>query len=305
MQWQWGDPANLGRQAGPIAPHAPIARWCPLQLRLRGLAPDGKSVAVSASRAYRGMVHLWDAGSGKFRKRLDVGDGALAFSPDGALLAVGSRVWDVAAGKELSVNDEAHRGPIECVVTGRGGVVVTASDDNSVRLWEAATGKQRHCFTHNGWVRGVALSPDGRRIASNSMDDTVCLWDAVTGRKIYRLAGHGQVGGHRAIAFTADGKSFLSWGDDLCLRRWDVRTGKAVLEVALRPTGFQVPDPENDPAPSFGLAEGHFAPDGKHLVLRAGELALSLTPPPARSCTGSPLRAAGSWPWPCPRTAGF
>lgn len=234
--------------------------------------PDGKQLAAAGNSNRRGVVHLWDPATGKFLKRLAIGGGGLAFSPNGSLLAAGSRVWDFAVGKELSANDEAHRGAIECLVTGRGGVVVTASSDNTIRIWEAATGKQRRRFVHGGWIRDLALSPDGRRLVSSSLDDTVCLWDVTSGRKIYKLAGHGRFGGRRAVAFAPDGKSFLSWGDDMYLRRWDVRTGKAVLEYALRPGGFQISDTEDEIARSrrelLSLGAGRFSPDCKYLVLQ-------------------------------------
>src|SRR5262249_18395128 len=127
-----------------------------------------------------------------------------------------------------------------------GDLVATTGDDHTIRFWEPATGKQRLKLTHGSWVRAFALSPDGTRLASSSLDDTVCLWDVATGRKIYKLPGHGRLGGRRAVGFTPDGKHFLSWGDDYYLRKWDVATGRALLEHALRPTGVQVPDNDDE-----------------------------------------------------------
>jgi RNA polymerase sigma factor (sigma-70 family) len=236
-------------------------------------SPDGKVLAASGSHNHRGAVHLWDPTTGKFLKRLEIGAGALAFSPDGSLLVAGARVWDFKASKELSANPEAARGAIERAVAGNG-VVVTASGDNTIRLWDPATGKQRLCLTHDGWIRDVALSPDGTLLASNCLDDTVCLWDVASGRKIYRLAGHGEMGGRRAVGFTPDGKAFLAWGDDMYLRQWDVRTGKAVSEYAIRPSGIEVAGEDDEPSKREmlrGIDEGRFTPDGKHLVLRAGK----------------------------------
>ena len=92
-------------------------------------AADGKRLAVAGANRHRGTVHLWNPTTGKFLKRLDVGGGALAFSPNGKLLAAGSRIWDFVAGKELSANDAAHRSAIASVVTEPGGVVVTADVD--------------------------------------------------------------------------------------------------------------------------------------------------------------------------------
>jgi WD40 repeat protein len=119
----------------------------------------------------------------------------------------------------------------------------------------------------------MAVSPDGTRVVSSSLDDTVVLWDAATGRKIYTLPGHGRYGGRRAVGFTRDGRHFLSWGDDLYLRKWDVATGKAVLEHALRPHGVEVPDGDDDEhalEKRFALGEGAFAPEGQTFVLAAG-----------------------------------
>ncbi len=236
-------------------------------------SPDGKVLAASAIHNERQAVHLWDPATGKFLRRLDLGSGPLAFSPDGKLLAAGNRIWDFTAGKELSANDKAHRGTVEEVVTGPNNLVVTVGSDNTIRIWQAITGQQQHCLVHGGWVRDIALSPDGSRLVSNSLDNTVCLWDVGTGRKIYRLPGHGRLGGRRAVAFTADGKSFLAWGDDAYLRRWDVRNGKAIAEHAIRPTGIKVLGEDAEPFERdfMDFGKGRLTPDGKHLIQQAAD----------------------------------
>jgi RNA polymerase sigma factor (sigma-70 family) len=240
-------------------------------------SPNGKLLAAYGGTNDRSAVNLWDPATGKFVKRLDFG-GALAFSPDSSLLVAGSQVWDLAADKELSANPEAHRAPVERMVTGEKNLVITTTD-NEIRIWDAATGKQRMRIAQTGWIRGIALSPDGSKLASSSLgDDTVTIWDLATGKAIYRLAGHGKLGGRRAVLFTKDGKSLLSWGDDMYLRKWDMRTGKAVFEEKLRPTGVDVPDEEDDPVAAqkremfgFNLGDGQFTPDAKHLILQAKE----------------------------------
>jgi RNA polymerase sigma factor (sigma-70 family) len=234
-------------------------------------SPDGKVLAASGGTNDRAAVHLWDPATGKFLRRLNVAGSALAYSPDGTLLAGGPQVWDFAADKELSANDQAHHGAVQHVLTAAGDVVITASDDNTIRVWDAATGRPRRKLAHDGWVRDIALSPDGSRLASNSLDDTVCLWDVATGRKIYRLPGHGRLGGRRAVGFTADGRAFLSWGDDMRLRKWDVRTGKAVAEHVIRPAGVPVAGEDDVAAREkfIDLGNGCFTPDGKRLIVQA------------------------------------
>jgi WD40 repeat protein len=122
------------------------------------------------------------------------------------------------------------------------GLIVTASHDHTIRLWDAQTGRQDRVLKHDRSVLDISLSPDGRKLASSSWDDTLRLWDVGSGKQIYQLPGHGRYGGKRPVQFTPDGNQLYSWGDDdFYLRKWDVVTGKALLEYRLQPSGVQVP----------------------------------------------------------------
>ncbi|MCP4350083.1 MAG: WD40 repeat domain-containing protein, partial [Desulfobacterales bacterium] len=64
-----------------------------------------------------------------------------------------------------------------------GGTLVSGSDDNTVRLWDTATGKEiRTISGHQDSVMSVSLSSDGRTLVSGSDDNTVRLWDTATGK---------------------------------------------------------------------------------------------------------------------------
>lgn len=260
-------------------------------------APGGQTLAVPGYRSDSSSavaIHFWNPVSGKYQGRMDVaGGGHLAMSADGRFLAAGgdcgARVWKWPSREEIAPNDNAHRGSVGRVVTTKsGGEVVTASDDGTIRVWNPATQQQRLKLQHSYWVRDIAVSAAGTHLVSSALDDTVRLWDLTSGREIYRLPGHGRLGGRRAVAFAADGQSFGSFGDDCYLRVWDVRTGKALIEHKIRPTGVKIPeeDSDDDERDSFYIHQAHFAPNallfllsiGKHFVFRtdSGQELLSI-----------------------------
>jgi len=68
---------------------------------------------------------------------------------------------------------------------------ISGSDDNTIRLWNAATGAHlRTIEGHTSLVTSVTFSPDGQTIASGSNDETIRLWNAATGAHIRTLEGH-------------------------------------------------------------------------------------------------------------------
>jgi len=95
--------------------------------------------------------------------------------------------------------------------------VLTASDDNTARLWDVSTGEVlRTLLGHGRAVTSVAFSPDGRRVLTASQDSTARLWDAATGEVLRRFEGHGSV--VTSVAFSPDGRSVLL-ATDACAQR--------------------------------------------------------------------------------------
>ena len=105
-----------------------------------------------------------------------------------------------------------------------GKVLASASRDNSVRLWDVATGKTRRKFeTTTRTLECVAFSPDGRILAF--MDHaTVKLWDLATGRALKTLVGHTDE--VESVAFSPDGRHLVSCGADMTVRVWNVSVGE-------------------------------------------------------------------------------
>ncbi|MGW2831757.1 nSTAND1 domain-containing NTPase [Streptomyces sp. NPDC001286] len=101
-----------------------------------------------------------------------------------------------------------------------GRTVATASDDTTVRLWDAATGKARATFSgRGGGQAAVAFAPDGRTLAAGG-ENGVQLWDVVTGTIRARFPG--QV---MAVAFSPDGHTVAA-ADGATVRLWDVASRK-------------------------------------------------------------------------------
>jgi WD40 repeat protein len=108
-------------------------------------------------------------------------------------------------------------------------LLVTASDDGTARLWDAASGAELAVLRHDGLVNQVVFAPDGRRLLTASTDNSARLWDAATGAPVATLKGH--EGFVQSAAFSADGRRIVTASWDNTARLWDAAAGapQAVL----------------------------------------------------------------------------
>ncbi|MGW0829600.1 WD40 repeat domain-containing protein [Streptomyces prunicolor] len=160
---------------------------------------------------------------------------AVAFSPDGALLATGSkdrtvRLWTMATRTQLHKPLTDHTGKVFAVAFSPDGTLLaTAGDDSDIRLWDPATGNPTDIlFTgHGGATLTMAFSPDGTLLATGSKDRTVRLWTMATRTQLHKpLTDH--TGKVFAVAFSPDGTLLATAGDDSDVRLWDPATGNPV-----------------------------------------------------------------------------
>jgi WD40 repeat protein len=125
---------------------------------------------------------------------------ALAISPDGEIVAAGFG------------NSKTYFKTVMVPGGFQGGAEVTenAQGDRSVRLYRVATGKEVGILKGHGRpVKGLAFSPDGRRLVTAAgSDESIKLWDARTGEEILTVGRH--PGWLTSVAFSADGNKIVS-----------------------------------------------------------------------------------------------
>ena len=110
-----------------------------------------------------------------------------------------------------------------------GRTLASGSWDNTVRLWDTATGANTATLSgHTGSVFSVAFSPDERTLASGSGDRTVRLWDAATGANTRTLSGHADW--VASVAFSPDGRTLASGVLDGFINLWDVSSTSGAPE---------------------------------------------------------------------------
>jgi WD40 repeat protein len=148
------------------------------------LSPDGTTLAIGLAQTNR--VLLIDSQTGTVRTSLAKGEGsvfALAFSPDGSLLATGNAtgqigLWELANPVQLRVLD-GHTWPIYGLAfTPDGRRLITASADKTARVWDVGSGRQMYVYQwHKTWMTCLAIAPDGLTVATGGDDKMVSVWD--------------------------------------------------------------------------------------------------------------------------------
>src|SRR5947209_4437237 len=125
-----------------------------------------------------------------------------------------------------------------------GRTLATASDDQTVRLWDLRDRDRprqlgQPLTGHTNAVYGVAFAPDGRTLATASFDQTARLWD-LSDRGRARLLGlplTGHTGSVYGVAFAPDGRTLATASTDQTARLWDLSDRDRARPLGLALTG--------------------------------------------------------------------
>ena len=179
-------------------------------------SPDGATLAYGSNRG----VELWDVATGENTATLR-GNGAVAFSPDGTILAsmdsfAGLKLWDVATGANTAILPD-HTGAVQSVAfSPDGAMLASGSTDGTARLWDVATKQTIAILGPEDGFWPVAFSPDGATLASGS--NSVKLWNVLTKENIATFKHEPFV---YPVVFSPDGTVLASGAVDGTIKLWD------------------------------------------------------------------------------------
>lgn len=205
----------LANRNWPLPRYAAVKHVAPVVMTR--FSPDAKTLLTVAGKE----VTLWEAGEKALSKKLALTSGkdirSAQFSPDGQL-------------------------------------IVTASDDGSAQIWNAATGqKQGAPLKHGDWVYAASFSADGKFIITASHDKSARVWNAATGQPVTDSLK--QTGSVRWATLSHDGKLALTTSDSTA-QVWDVEKGQ--------PLGQPL-------AHDGGVYYASFSPDAKFVATASGD----------------------------------
>jgi WD40 repeat protein/serine/threonine protein kinase len=170
---------------------------------------------------------------GEWREGIALLSRAIKFNPEN--LVASERFF-----QELTVHREkalppftasfAHQDVVnDAVFSPDGARILTASRDNTAKLWDASSSKLIASFAHQDGVVHTAFSPDGARILTASVDRSAKLWDASSGRLIASFAHQDRV---NDAEFSPDGGRILTASADNTAKLWDAASGKLITSFA-------------------------------------------------------------------------
>lgn len=173
--------------------------------------------------------------------------------------------WELATDKRIELT--GHTSWVQALGVHPNKNLVSSGDYHGRLIcWPCTDEKPRPKWTkeaHQGWIRAISYSPNGRMLATAGNDNVVRLWNPDDGKMIRELTGHTR--NIYALAFHPDGKSLASGDLKGVIKHWDLAAGKLVRDLDAGPLWFG-PGNKDSIVDCGGVRSLAFNPDGTRLA---------------------------------------
>ncbi|MFC9898377.1 AAA family ATPase [Nocardia sp. NPDC127579] len=215
-------------------------------------SPNGSALATTSND----VVRAWDLDADREIDTREVRSSTTS-SADGTTVAAiidnhTIRTWDPHTGQTRHTFSGDTSGISLMALSPGGDTLATRGRDNSVQIWNLATGKQHTLFGPTASAQSIEIGPDGTTLATYD-DKTIQLWDLTTGE-----ARHTLTGAFSTLAFSPDG-TVLATARNKDTQLWNVATGELEHTIT-EPLG-------TTPVDQSQLV---FSPDSKTLATAGG-----------------------------------
>ncbi|KIJ64826.1 hypothetical protein HYDPIDRAFT_28185 [Hydnomerulius pinastri MD-312] len=156
----------------------------------------------------------------------------IAFFPDEQRLVTGSAdggvgVWDRETGPQIGDHLEGHTEVVSAVAVSPDGRTIASGADNTVKLWDAKTKELLRTLRHENRVRTVHISPDSKRVVSGSYE--VRVWDVETGELAFNPIKCHLHGWVDCVRYSPSGDRIASVTGGIQI--WNADTGEHILSI--------------------------------------------------------------------------
>jgi WD40 repeat protein len=216
------------------------------------LSPDGRLIAVGLKGEGVALLDVGELTPTGPPLRDTAGEvKALAFSSDGRTLAAttgmgNTTVWNVASRQRQVGPITMPSGFLVGLAFGPDGTTLASAGSSGVELWDPAAGRRLAAVGAFTGSSGVAMSADGRRLATTKqMSGGARVWDVRTRALLAEVPG-GSEADELSVALTGDGRRLAVGGYGTLVRLWDVDSGRLVHEFEPKGAGTPTLDFSGD-----------------------------------------------------------